>query len=789
MSDDVPRVQPLTVALALLAALAYEVGRSDGGDRLSMAAVFLGIAAGVVVLHLLAMRLERRVAWTHRFGNPIAVGVGFGTLAVAYVQRMFFGTGLPFEMMLVAALRNIVLVTAVLSYDPAFRRPTAIFGTFTIVFATALTTDPLFYGLVVLYAVLGVWWLMGTYWSTLRVNLLPSTEQHRPTRWMLSLPILVAGCLLAMPLVARDTTRALMGIAPSSGGTGSYDPFARDGVGNGDMLVAGEKDIQTFAPIDNAPFMQSHDPSLYDCFDENYAEPFIPKKTERAISLPQEALAELRERELSKTEKANRQFSIMRKHPNAKRRGDVDSIRNDALLFVAGRVPVHLRLAVYDIFDGTSWSMEPMLPHPPQLQIADVNERPWLRVKRHLDRDEFRDDVTHAVKFVNLKTNRLPTPPNTLGIHIDQVDREDMFRWVQPSIVRMSRDRIPSLLVVHTHAGLVDPDVLAERIPAPPHAHRHHGRLPTDEATKRIGELAEEWVEGVPRGWPQINRIVERLRTDYVLDHAARPPRDADSPVAHFLFESRRGPDYMFATSAVLMVRSLGYSCRYVSGFYADPDDYDLRSRHTPIRSDDVHVWAEVNIGADTWITIEPTPGYEVLGPEPTVWDRTVEMAVVVAAWVTRNAVALTVTCVLVTLVWWFRASLADSGRRLAWSWWPSRDERSSALRAWRIVEQRLATLEQPRPPGVTPRAWVAGRLPWLEPDTRDRLLELVRLAEWATYSIDSSRPERVDASVCDQVVQQDTFRSLRRMARRASSDGDARSAVAQPRTLQGSLS
>ena len=39
----------LTVALALVAALAYEVGRSDGGDRWSMVALFLGIAAGMPI--------------------------------------------------------------------------------------------------------------------------------------------------------------------------------------------------------------------------------------------------------------------------------------------------------------------------------------------------------------------------------------------------------------------------------------------------------------------------------------------------------------------------------------------------------------------------------------------------------------------------------------------------------------------------------------------------------------------------------------------------------------------
>ena len=72
-----------------------------------------------------------------------------------------------------------------------------------------------------------------------------------------------------------------------------------------------------------------------------------------------------------------------------------------------------------------------------------------------------------------------------------------------------------------------------------------------------ISTLAEEWTRGLPRGWRQVQAIADRLRLGYELDRRAKPPEDCEFPVHHFLFESRRGPDYLFATAAAMMLRSI----------------------------------------------------------------------------------------------------------------------------------------------------------------------------------------------------------------------------------------
>ena len=84
-----------------------------------------------------------------------------------------------------------------------------------------------------------------------------------------------------------------------------------------------------------------------------------------------------------------------------------------------------------------------------------------------------------------------------------------------------------------------------------------------------------------------------------------------------FLFEQRRGDDYAFATAACLLLRSLDYPCRFVEGLYADPRRFDAKTQQTPVQMPgDLHTWVEVMLPSHDWVVVEPTPGFDVLGPE-----------------------------------------------------------------------------------------------------------------------------------------------------------------------------
>ena len=187
----------------------------------------------------------------------------------------------------------------------------------------------------------------------------------------------------------------------------------------------------------------------------------------------------------------------------------------------------------------------------------------------------------------------------------------------------MDREQLPALTVIHVQSRTVDERLIPQAITFWSGGSDEYRQFGDGFFSRQVRELAKRWTEDVASGWPQVRAIVGRLREHYVLDHAARPPADCQHTAAHFLLSSRRGPDYQFASAAVVLLRSLGMSARVVSGFHVEPSRYDPRAQHTPVFKDDVHFWAEVHSGGGNWIPLEPTPGYELLGPPPTLAERT----------------------------------------------------------------------------------------------------------------------------------------------------------------------
>ena len=160
--------------------------------------------------------------------------------------------------------------------------------------------------------------------------------------------------------------------------------------------------------------------------------------------------------------------------------------------------------------------------------------------------------------------------------------------------------------------------------------------------------------------------MIAALRQGYAHDRSATAPAGCTDVVAEFLLRSRRGPDYLFASAAAVLLRSLGYPTRVVSGLYAAPGRYDPRTRHTPVTGDDVHFWAEVRLPDGLWVAVEPTPGYELMPP--------------VRPWSERIARAL-----------WRRRKLGARPRRSA-CWRPSLSFVAIMIRRHDVLD-RLATL------------------------------------------------------------------------------------------------
>lgn len=89
-------------------------------------------------------------------------------------------------------------------------------------------------------------------------------------------------------------------------------------------------------------------------------------------------------------------------------------------------------------------------------------------------------------------------------------------------------------------------------------------------------------------------------------ENSARTPRDRDA-VDFFLFDKKIGRCEEYATSMVVMMRTLGVPARLVAGYRAGPEtnaagDYIYREKQA-------HTWVEVYFPNYGWIPFEPTQG------------------------------------------------------------------------------------------------------------------------------------------------------------------------------------
>ncbi|HHW56178.1 MAG TPA: transglutaminase domain-containing protein [Clostridia bacterium] len=127
---------------------------------------------------------------------------------------------------------------------------------------------------------------------------------------------------------------------------------------------------------------------------------------------------------------------------------------------------------------------------------------------------------------------------------------------------------------------------------------------------ERVKDLAYSLTKDKKTLYDKVKAVEEYLRQyPYSLDVPPTPPnRDF---VDYFLFDLKKGYCSYFATSMVIMLRTVGIPARYVVGFRMPllPSS-DGRYRITTANA---HAWVEVYFDDYGWVTFEPTPSYPSL--------------------------------------------------------------------------------------------------------------------------------------------------------------------------------
>ena len=671
----------------------------------------LTLAAITLMLSEAVRRFAPSIGSTNNSRRLWAISITVIGFCIEMPLRIYLEAPHLMDSLLLTLLRNVMIGLATVSHHPLNQGPSVALSTFVFVFASAcfdssLTTLPWCNSLSIAFAVSAIIWLGARYWERLDITLTSKIIRNKRPWWTPALAI-----PLILPLLFPAATGRLIateGWLPTSGGGDDASSMARDGIGSGDLLVAGLENIRSFAPIENAPFAASHDPTLYDVFDDTYNENiFNKKKLQKVISLAPEIRALAENHRMAKSKKGSREFSTVRKPGKAKSK-TISNIDSDALIYVRGRLPLHLKLESFDIYDGIEWSAEPLPEKLPELKLDTVSDRPWLRLGvQTKPGDPYAAPEIHSIKVINLKTNRVPAPIQLTGVSIDKLNRADFFCWEQPGIVGVDRDNLPELTTLHVQSRLVDIRKLKERDFSGIFSQQQYRQFDEGTSSHRVRQLAERWTAGKAKGWEQIDSIIKHLREEYTIDDSVRATGDTGHTVSEFLFETKRGPDYLFATSAVWLLRSLEYPARFVSGFYARPDRYEARTGLTPIVSDDVHCWAEVLVQRDYWVTLEPSPGYAILLPPLSFTERIAQFLHIVYRRLSGNPFTSAALFSFLTLSFIFRRRILDACDVSILHIRALISEDYSALNTLRTIDRRCKRVGLPRPKGVSPRRWL----------------------------------------------------------------------------------
>lgn len=128
--------------------------------------------------------------------------------------------------------------------------------------------------------------------------------------------------------------------------------------------------------------------------------------------------------------------------------------------------------------------------------------------------------------------------------------------------------------------------------------------LPTNFSPEIAG-LAEEITEGLDTNFDKAQAITTYLRNTIEYTRILpTPPEDVDL-LEWFLFDSQTGFCNYYASSEVLMLRSLGIPARLAVG-YAE-GEYDSETNTYTVRKKDSHAWPEVYFTGYGWVVFEPT--------------------------------------------------------------------------------------------------------------------------------------------------------------------------------------
>ena len=299
LSDKMLEWKPGVAFPALMAGLVVQMFRMD--QHRFIPAIWIEFAIFSLASVIAFKLLKRRAARAKGSLKPntiiyLAQG-GAAVLALSlilwqFICRTAIGMGDANEIVALLVLQCISWHLAVFASVRNFERVSLLLCGAVVFFVCCMTTrtDILVVGSI--FAVSSLWWMAGIYWSRLNTSAIDGnakTLNIHGTSTAIGAGVIAVAMGIALLIPFSREQISIAGFMPFSGGEEGYqDEFASSGVGDGNMLTAGN-DATTTGAVDSDQFIEDDKPSMYDVMSDKFDGPVFKKRLNRAVALDKKA--------------------------------------------------------------------------------------------------------------------------------------------------------------------------------------------------------------------------------------------------------------------------------------------------------------------------------------------------------------------------------------------------------------------------------------------------------------------------------------------------------------------
>ena len=142
-----------------------------------------------------------------------------------------------------------------------------------------------------------------------------------------------------------------------------------------------------------------------------------------------------------------------------------------------------------------------------------------------------------------------------------------------------------------------------------------------EDFPSEIAELALKITEGCESDYDKAIAVEKYIADNYTYTLTPKAPDDPKADfVYNFLFDMKEGYCTAYASSMVMMLRTLGIPARYAEGYLVDTskrekDEYG--EKYITVYDNNGHAWPEVYLRGVGWLPFEPTVSYDYTETAP----------------------------------------------------------------------------------------------------------------------------------------------------------------------------